>query len=327
VRRRELIAFVACVAASAPLAAGAQQPAKHSRIAFLALVPGEDTAGMKLMLDQLQQLGYAQGRNIDVAYRSAERNSERLPQLAAELIEWHPDVLVAGFGTIAAKAAKAATSTIPVVFTTVGDPVGAGLVASLSRPGGNVTGVTDQASDIGGKRLELLQEATGGKRSFAVLMNPETPYSALATKEIQAAAQPRRIGIRIIETKTAADIERGFAAIDNADLAGVIVLGDPLTISNQGLIAEFALKHRQPTIFQFRESIAAGGLMSYGAARDQLYRRAADYIDKILKGAKPADLPVQQPTTFELVINLKTARAIGLTVPPLLLARADEVIE
>jgi len=326
-KRRELIVLLGAATIARPLAAAAQQPGKTYRIAFLALLPGEDAKGMRLLLDRLRELGYAEGQNISVEYRSAEGYSERLTQLAAELVELRPDVLIAGFGTVAAKAAKAATETISIVFTTVGDPVGAGLVASLARPGGNVTGLTDQASDIGGKRLELLQEATGGKESFAVLMNPETPYSALASKEIQTAAQLRHIQITVVEVKNADDISRGFTEIGKTDAAGVVVLGDPLTITSRGQIADLAVKYRLPTIFQFRESIDAGGLMSYGTDRRQLNRRAAEYVDKILKGAKPADLPVEQPTKFELIINLRTAKVIGIVFPPLIFARADEVIE
>jgi ABC-type uncharacterized transport system substrate-binding protein len=327
VRRRELIVLLGAATVARPLAAAAQRSHKTYRIAFLALLPGEDVKGMRHLLDRLRELGYVEGRNISAEYRSAEGHSERLAQLAAELVESRPDVLIAGFGTIAAKAAKAATATIPIVFTTVGDPVGAGVVASLARPGGNVTGLTDQASDIGGKRLELLQEATGGKASFALLMNPETPYSVLASKEIQTAAQVHHIQITIVEVKNADDISLGFAGIGKTDAAGVVVLGDPLQITSRGQIASLAVKYRLPTIFQFRESVLAGGLMSYGTDRRQLNRRAAEYVDKILKGAKPADLPVEQPTKFELVVNLKTAKALGLSVPQSILARADEVIE
>jgi len=181
-------------AAGWPLRASAQQPAKSRRIAFLALAPGEDKKWLPLVLDRLRELGYSEGRNIEVVYRSAEGHSERISSLAAELVSMHPDVLIAGFGTIAAKAAKASTATIPIVFTTVGDPVGAGIVAGLARPGGNVTGLTDQAKDTGGRRLELLQEATGGRTSFALMMNPETPYSALASQEIQTLLNRDRSG-------------------------------------------------------------------------------------------------------------------------------------
>jgi len=319
--RRELLALIAggCVWATA---ASAQQPA---RIGYLALLPGEDATLMKLVLNRLAQLGYREGQNLIVEYRSAEGHPELLPQLAAELVGWHPDVLVTGFGTLTAKVAKAATASIPIVFTTVGDPVGAGLVASLGHPGGNVTGLTDQAADIGGKRLQLLQEVVPGGAAYAVLMNPDTPYSTLALKEIQAAAEAKRVRIIALEARTAEEVLRQFADITDGSVAGLLVLGDPLTISMQ--IPDLALGRRLPSIYQFRESVEAGGLMSYGPDRRQIYARVADYVEKVLKGAKPADLPVEQPTKFELVINLKTAKALGLTVPPILFAQADEVIE
>jgi putative ABC transport system substrate-binding protein len=322
-KRRDLLALIVGAAVLAT-AASAQQPA---RIRYLALLPGEDATLMKPLLNRLGQLGYRDGHNLTVEYRSAEGHPERLPQLAAELVGSHPDVLVTGFGTLTANAAKAATATIPIVFTTVGDPVGAGLVASLSHPGGNVTGLTDQAADIGGKRLQLLQEVVPGGTAFAVLMNPNTPYSALALKEIQVAAEAKRVRIIAFEARTAEEVLRRFAEIADSGVAGVLVLGDPLMISLRGQIADLAVEHRLPSIYQFRESVEAGGLMSYGPDRRQVYARAAEYVEKVLKGAKPADLPVEQPTKFELVINLKTATARGLSVPPILFAQADEVIE
>ena len=326
-RRRAFGGLISGVLIGLPFAANAQQRVRSHRIAFLALTPGEDQKWLPLMLDRLSELGYVQGRNLELAYRSAEGHSDRMPALAAELVAMRPDVLVTGFGTIAAKVAKGATATIPIVFTTVGDPVGAGIVASLARPGGNVTGLTDQAKDTGGKRLELLQEASGGKTSFALLMNPETPYSALATQEIRTIAQSRQIRIKVLEARSFDEVSRQLGQLADSDVAGVIVLNDPLTISLRGEIAELLARRRLPAIFQFRETAEAGALMSYGPDRRQIYRRAAEYVDKVLRGAKPADLPVEQPTTFELVINLKAARAILLDLPPSLIARADEVIE
>jgi putative tryptophan/tyrosine transport system substrate-binding protein len=327
VKRRDLGGWIAGALIGWPLLAGAQGAAKRYRIAFLALTPSDDVAWTRVILDRLRELGYREGENIEIAYRSAEGHSERMPQLASELVGLRPDVVIAGFGTVAAKAAKTATATIPIVFTTVGDPVGAGVVESLPRPGGNVTGLTDQAKDIGGKRLELLQEATAGKTSFAVLMNPETPYSALATAEIQGAAKSRMIAIRVLEARNFDEVSRRLGEIGNSDVAGLVVLGDPLTMNLRSEIADLAIERRLAAIFQFRESIEAGGPMSYGPDRRQMNRRAAEYVDKLLRGAKPADLPVEQPTKFELVINLKTARAISLDLPPSLLARADEIIE
>jgi putative ABC transport system substrate-binding protein len=319
--RRDLLAVITGASVWAT-AASAQKPV---RIGYLALLPGEDATLMKLVLNRLGQLGYREKQNLTIEYRSADGHPERLPQLAAELVNFNPDVLVTGFGTLTAKAAKAATATIPIVFTTVCDPIGAGLVASLGHPGGNVTGLTDQAADIGGKRLQLLQDVVPAGAEFAVLMNPDTPYSALALKEIRAAAEVKRVRIITLEARTVEEVLRRFADITDGSVAGLVVLGDPLTISVQ--IPDLALGRRLPSIYQFRESVEAGGLMSYGPDRRQIYARAAEYIDKILKGVKPADLPVEQPTKFELVINLKTATALGLKVQPTMLDLADEVIE
>jgi len=292
------------------------------------IAAGEDATLMRLVLNRLGQLGYREGQNLAVGYRSAEGHPELLPQLAAELVGWHPDVLVTGFGTLTAKAAKAATATIPIVFTTVGDPVGAGLVANLAHPGGNVTGLTDQATDIGAKRLQLLQEVAPPGAGLAVLMNPDNPYSALALKEIRLAAGARRVRIVAFEQgRTVEEVLRRFAEITDSGAAGLLLIGDPQVISLRGQIADLAVQHRLPSIYQFRESVEAGGLMSYGPDRRQIYARVADYVEKVLKGAKPADLPVEQPTKFELVLNLKTAKALGLTVPPILFAQADEIIE
>ena len=260
-------------------------------------------------------------------YRSAEGHPERLPQLAIELVRANPDVLIAGFGTLAAQAAKAATKTIPIVFTNLGDPVGAGLVTSLGRPGGNVTGLTDQARDLQGKRLQLLQELTRGNRVIGVLMNPDTPFTALALKEVKIAAEAAHTPLKVLEARTADEVSGRFEDATKAGAAGLLVLEDPLTYSARRQIADLAAKFRLPTMYGYRDFAEAGGLMSYGTDRRQMYRRAAEYVDRILKGAKPADLPVEQPSKFELVINLKTAKALGLTIPTSMLARADQVIE
>jgi putative ABC transport system substrate-binding protein len=324
VKRRDLLAGVALVAAGAsPTFTRAGQP---HRLAYLALLPDENATLMRLLLDRLRELGYRDGPDLIVGYRSAEGNPERLPELASELVAWHPDVLVAGFGTLTAKAAKAATAAIPIVFTTAGDPLGAGLVASLGRPGGNITGLTDQAADIGGKRLGLLREAVPAAVDFAVLMNPDTPYAALALREIQQSAGAS-LSVRVLEARTPHKVVDRLGEVENVGTGGLLVLEDTLMISMRRQIAELAVQHRLASIYQFRESVEAGGLMSYGPDRRRIYARAAEYVDKILKGAKPADLPVEQPTKFELVINLKTAKALGLTVPQSIFARADEVIE
>jgi putative ABC transport system substrate-binding protein len=323
VKRREFIVLAAAAAAPWSAFADARQP---YRLGYLALLPGEDTTLMKLLVDRLHELGYRDAQDLIVDYRSAEGDPQRMPELAAELVALQPDVLVAGFGTIAAKAAKAATGTIPIVFTTVGDPVGAGLTANLRRPGGNVTGLTDQAADIGGKRLQLLREAVPGRADFAVLLNPDTPYSALALKEIEKAAG-QSVTLRVLEARTPDEVLKGLGDIKNAEVAGLLVIGDPLTIGLGPRIADLAVQRRLPSIYQFRETVEAGGLMSYGPDRRHMYARPAEYVDKVLKGTKPADIPVEQPTKFEFVINLKTAKALGLTVPQSLLQRADEVIE
>ena len=324
--RRAFLGTLAGGLLAAPLAAEAQQAGKSYRVCFLALTPGEDTTSMKPLLDRLHELGYREGKNMAFEYRSAEGHPERLPQLAMELVRGRPDVLIAGFGTLAAQAAKAATITIPIVFTTVGDPVGAGLVGSLGRPGGNVTGLSG-LTEIGGKHLQLLQELSPHMQVIAVLMNPETPFTRLALKEIKTAAEAHRIRLVVLEARTAEQVPREFQAAVTATAGGLLVLGDPLMYSLSREIVDLSAKFRLPAVYQSREWAETGGLMSYGADRRQLYRRAAEYVDKILKGAKPGDLPVEQPTKFELVINLKTARVLGLTIPPSLLQRADQVIE
>ena len=309
-----------------PLAADAQPAGKSYQVSFLALTPGEDTTSMKPLLERLHELGYGEGKNMTFEYRSAEGRPERLPQLAMELVRGRPDVLIAGFGTLTAQAAKAATMTIPIVFTTVGDPVGAGLVASLGRPGGNVTGLSG-LTEIGGKHLQLLQELSPDKQVIAVLMNPETPFTRLSLKEIKTAAAANRTRLEILEARTADQVPRVFQAAVTAGGGGLLVLGDPLMYSLRREIADLSAKFRLPAVYPSREWAEAGGLMSYGTDRRQVYRRAAEYVDRILKGAKPGDLPIEQPTKFELVINLKTAKALGLTIPQSLLQRADQVIE
>jgi ABC-type uncharacterized transport system substrate-binding protein len=321
-RRRAFLTLLGGAAAW-PLAARAQQGRSY-RVGYLAFVTGEDST---LITERLHELGYRKGENLELAYRSAEGRPERLAALAAELVSAKPDALIAGFGTLAATAAQAATSTIPIVFASVGDPVGAGLVASLNRPGANVTGVTSQASDVVGKRLQILDELIPGKRTIAVLMNPDTPFTALALEELKAAAAASAQPIEVFEARTADQVGAAVDAAGNAGAAGLVTLEDPLLLSVRRQIADAAVRVRLPIVYGNRDFAAAGGLMAYGVNRRHLYRRAAEYVDKILKGAKPADLPVEQPTTFELVINLRAAKAIGLEVPDRLLAIVDEVIE
>jgi putative ABC transport system substrate-binding protein len=281
----------------------------------------------KPFLERLQELGYTEGKNITLVYRSADGRPERLPEIAAELVQTRPDVLVTGFGTLAAKAAMAATTTIPVVFTMVGDPIGAGLVVSLSRPGANVTGFSDLASEFATKRLQLLQNLVPGQKLIAVLGNPDTPFTALALKQVKTAAAANHQPLAVFEARNLAEISAGIEAAIKSGAAGLMTLDDPLLLSARQQIIKLLADARLPAIYGLRDYVEANGLMSYSMNRPQMSRRAADYVDKILKGAVPADLPVEQPTKFELTINLKTAKALGIDIPSSLLAIADEVIE
>jgi putative ABC transport system substrate-binding protein len=325
-RRRDFI-VVLSGAVAWPLVARAQQPGKSYRIAYLALLPGEDTTLAKPFLERLRELGYNEGKNFTLMYRSADGRPERLPELASELAQAGPDVFVTGFGTLAAKAAMGATSTIPVVFTMVGDPIGAGLVATLSRPGANVTGFSDLASEFAAKRLQLLQNIIPGQKLIAVLGNPDTPFTALALKQVKTAAATTHQPLAVFEARTLDEVPAGIAAAIKSGAAGLMTLDDPLLLSARQQIIKLLADARLPAIYGLRDYVEANGLMSYSMDRPQTSRRAAEYVDKILRGAVPADLPVEQPTKFELVINLKTAKALGIDIPSSLLAVADEVIE
>jgi putative ABC transport system substrate-binding protein len=326
-QRREFILLVGGAAASWPFTAHAQPTARTYRIAYLALLPGEDTTLLTLFSRRLQELGYSEGNNTTLEYRSAEGRPERLAQLATELTQLNPDVLVAGFGTLAAKAAAAATKTIPVVFTNVGDPVGAGLIASLAHPGANVTGLSAQANEVAAKRLQLLVDFVPGKQAIAVLLNPDTPFSASALREVKSAAEQRRRTLEVYEARTTEELLAGIETVVKTSPAGLIMLEDPLILGAKRKIVELVAAARLPTMYGLREFTDAGGLASYGPDLRQNSRRGADYVDKVLRGAPPADLPVEQPTKFEFVINLKTAKELGLAPPPTLLGLADEVIE
>jgi putative ABC transport system substrate-binding protein len=326
VRRREFITLLGGAAAAlGPLAARAQQAGKIPTIGIL----NAGSAGMisaVVFPDALRELGWIEGQNVVIERRYAENRVERLPEFAAELVRLNVDVIV-GLGTLAPLAAKRATTTIPIVMTAAGDPLGSGLVASLARPGGNVTGMSLMAPDLGGKRLELLKELLPRLARVAVLWNAANPYPALVFKETQAAGRTLGIEVQSLEVRDPRDFDGTFEALRRQRPDALITVEDPLTFNYMKLIADFAAGQRLPTLHGFREDVAAGALMSYGANLADLFRRSAGYVDKILRGAKPADLPVQQPTKFELVINLRTAKVLGLTVPPTLLARADEVIE
>ncbi len=274
----------------------------------------------------LRDLGYVEGKNILIEFRWADGKYERLPSLAAELVQLKVAVIVAAT-TIDIQAARQATTTIPIVMVSTGDPVGAGFVASLARPGGNITGLSTLNVDISGKWLELLRVAVPKLSRVAVLVNPGHSLHPEFLKRIQAAAKTTGVNVSPVQASTASQIEAAFGAIKQERAGALIVLPDPFFILHGRRIAELAMKNHLPTMFRSLEFVGAGGLMGYGQNVAEEFRRAATYVDKILKGAKPADLPVEQPTKFELVINIKTAKAIGLTIPQELLLRADKVIE
>jgi putative ABC transport system substrate-binding protein len=327
VKRREFIAGLGGAAAWPVVAPTGATAAKSFTIAYLALLPGEDrTSFVARFMRRLNELGYRDGQNLHLIYRSADGQPELLPSLASELVAMKPDVLVTGFGTVAARAGKAAAAGIPVVFMAVGDPVGAGIVESLSRPGRNVTGLSDLAANIQGHRLQLLREIAPAAALVAVVLNPGTPYAALAYKELEATAAAQ-VELRAFEVRSPQEIAPQLRAAKVAGAGALAILEDPLTFSQRSEIAALAAQLRLPAVYGYREFAEAGGLMSYGTDHEEQWRRGAEIVDLILKGAKPADIPVEQPTKFEFVINLKAAKAIGLEIPPSLLARADEVIE
>jgi putative tryptophan/tyrosine transport system substrate-binding protein len=325
VRRREFMTLLGGVAATWPLVARAQQPGKLPTIGFLGASTSSNWSHWTAALVQrLRELGWIEGRTIVIEYRWAEGRSDRFAEFAAEFVRLKVDVIFS-VGS-AATAAKQATSTIPIVFAMAGDPVGSGMVASLARPGGNVTGLSIQSSDLAGKRLELLREVIPTLRRLAILANVGNPASVLEMREAQAAARTLGLEVDLLEIRRAEDIAPTFEALKSG-VQALYVCPDPLVNANHARINTLALGARLPTIHPFRDYLGAGGFMSYGANNADLFRRAGDYVDKILRGAKPADIPVEQPTKFELVINLTTAKALGLTVPESFLLRADEVIE
>lgn len=274
----------------------------------------------------LRELGYVDGQNIVIEYRWADGKLERLPGFVAELIRARVDVIVSS-ATPAIRFAKEQTTTIPIVMAGVTDPVGVGFVASLARPGGNITGLTHLSPDLSGKRLDLLKEVVPRLLRVAVLWNPNHPGQPLVFKETQVAAQALKVTLISMEARNREGIERALSVIGKERPQALFELPDPLTFFNRQLIIEFAAKHKLPAMYSFREWVDAGGLMSYGTSFPDLFHRAATYVDKILKGTKPADLPVEQPMKFELVINLKAAKQIGLTIPQSVLYRADKVIK
>jgi putative tryptophan/tyrosine transport system substrate-binding protein len=308
-----------------PLAAEAQPPTPVPRIGVLSAATRGQDRNLEAFLEGLRARGYVEGQHVVLEYRGAEGQYERLPNLAAELVRLKVDVIVTQ-GTPAARAAKHATTTIPIVMTSVGDPVGSGLVASLARPGGNVTGLASVSPDLMGKQLEVLKAVLPTVSRVAVLWNPANPANALNVREAEMAAQALGIPLHLVEARGPEAFDRAFAAMTRAHAGALLVIGDRVFRQHRRRLAELAATSRLPTMHNVRTYVEAGGLMAYGPNPLDHNRRAAVYVDKILKGTQPADLPVEQPTTFELVINLKTAEALGLTIPPTLLFQADEII-
>jgi putative ABC transport system substrate-binding protein len=326
VKRRDFITLVGGAATAWPLAARGQQTAKPPTVGVLG--PGTPSSygqWVATFVRRLHELGWIEGRTVTIEYRWAEGRTERAADIAAEFVQRRVDVIVtSGTGTVLA--AKQATSVIPIVFAAAGDPVGTGIIAGLARPGGNITGLSGQTSDAAGKRLELLREVVAGLRRLAIIGNVGNPLTVLEIGEVQAAARTLGLEVISLEVRRGEDIVPAFEALNGRAEALYVVL-DPLTNTHRIRINTLALAARLPTMHGSREFVEAAGLMSYGTNFSDLWRRAGDYVDKILHGAKPGDIPVEQPTKFDLVINLTTAKALGLAVPPSLLARADEVIE
>jgi putative tryptophan/tyrosine transport system substrate-binding protein len=275
----------------------------------------------------LSETGYVEGQNVTIEYRWAEGSYDRLPALAADLVGRKVDLIVAAAGSASAVAAKGATSTIPIVFTGIGDPVAIGLVASLARPGGNVTGFGNLSVEMMSKRLELLSELVPHAGVIALLVNPNSPIAEPVIREVQEAARAKGVRLPILKAGTESEIDAAFASLAELHAGGLVVVADPLFFGRREQLLALASRHAVPAIYDWREFAATGGLISYGSSLTAIWRQVGIYAGRILKGAKPADLPVQRPTTFELVVNLNAAKALGLTVPPSILARADEVIE
>jgi putative ABC transport system substrate-binding protein len=325
-RRREFTALLGGAAAW-PVAARSQQAGKAPRIGFL----GNSTRALEANLvepfrDGLHAHGYEEGRTITIEYRWAEGQYERFPALVAELLAAHVDLIVTA-GTPAALAVRNATTTVPLVMVAVGDPVATGLVMSLSRPGGNLTGLSSIAPDLEGKRLELLREVVPRLSHVGVFFNPANPFHKVSMEHARSAAGTLGMRLLLLSVSTSHELDSALAAVRKERPQALLVLADRVYLHERKRMMDFAAEHRLPSATAHKEMVEAGGLMSFGPSYEAMHRRAADYVDLILKGAKPGDLPIQQPTKFDLKINLKTASALGLTIPPTLLARADEVIE
>jgi putative ABC transport system substrate-binding protein len=326
VKRREFITLLGGTAAMWPVAARAQQAVKVPTIGFLGTsTPSTMNLWVAAFVQRLHELGWVEGRNLAIEYRWAEGRGERFAEIAAEFVRLKVDVIVT-YATPPVVAAKQATAVIPIVSAIMGDPVATGIVASLARPGGNVTGLSVLTPDLAGKRLELLREVVPGLRQLAFLANVNSPITALEMGEAQAAARALGLDVITLEVRRPEDIVPVFTTLKGRAQA-LYVSGDPLILTNRVRINTLALVARLPALYNERAYVEAGGLMSYGFSWPDMFRRTAEFVDKILRGAKPANIPVEQPTKFDLVINLTTAKALGIEVPPTLLARADEVIE
>jgi len=327
--RRTFLGVIAGGLLAAPLAAGAQPAGKVYRIGYISNSPPNTPESSRLheaFRQGLRERGWVEGRNAVIEWRFAEGRMERFPDLAADLVRLKVDLIVTTGGP-AARAAKQATTTIPIVAVAVSDPVGQGFVASLARPGGNVTGLATLFPELAVKRLGLLKEILPGVSRVAVLWNAANPGNVIILRGVQAAARTLGVTLQSREVRGPDDFEAAFAKMSRERHDALMILDDPLLFQYRASIVDFAAKKRLPTMHPFRESVEAGGLIAYSVNLAELNRRAAEYVDKILKGADPAELPIEQPTEFELVINLKTAKALGLTIPPSLLQRADHVIE
>ena len=324
-RRREVMLLLGG-AMTAPLTALAQQAGKVYRVAFLGDSPTVYPDAIDALRQGLRDLGYVEGRNIAIEYRWAQGKPERMRELAEELARLKVDVIIVP-ASIYTEAAKRATSTIPIVFLGHADPVATGHATSLARPGGNITGISIMLTEASIKSLELLKQAVPGLVRIAVIFDPATPSHGPVLKGVEAAGPLLGLQVQPVAVRNATEFDSAFLAIDQGHADAVLVLTTPLFVAGAQPLAELALTHKLPSVFTPRENVEAGGLMSYSPNRVDYYRRGANYVDKILKGANPADLPVQQPTRFQLVVNLKTAKALGLTIPESFLSRVDEVIE
>ena len=323
--RRETVLALAALGA-APLTSFAQPPGKVWRIGFLSSRSGPDESSNQAFLDQLRILGYTEGRNLSIEYRWSAGADERLPEMAAELVRLKVDVIVTHAGLPPA-AAKAATSTIPIVIAATADPVGQGLVASLARPGGNLTGLSMLSTDLTGKRVQLLREFVPKATRVAVLAMKGTPATPLFLAQMRTVAQQMGLTLIVLEINESGALAGAFETMQRGGAQLLVVQQAPFTGANRTLIVDLAARHRLPAMYDLRQFVDAGGLISFGPSIPELFRRAAHYVDLIFKGARPADLPVEQPTKFEMFVNRKTAKALGLAIPQSVLARADEVIE